>query len=332
MKLVSYRSGANARTGLLIERGVLDLVELDQRLPPSMQALLNGWEDFFPLLKALNDKLKNTHKHLSFVANAELLSPVPEPVSLRDGYAFRQHVASARKNRNVPMIPEFDEYPIFYFGNHRTVSGPGIVRFMPDHFEELDFELEAAIVIGKKGINIRAAEADAHIAGLMVMNDWSARRLQREEMILNLGPAKGKDFATSLGPWLVTIDELEPYRCAAPDGHEGASWDLPMNAVVNGVEVSSGNLKDMSWTFAELIERASYGVELVPGEVIGSGTVGTGCFLELNGRPGANKQWLQQGDKITLSIQHLGDLTHWIEKQASNHSILSLRKKPLHGT
>ena len=109
MKLVSYRSGANARTGLLIERGVLDLVELDQRLPPSMQALLNGWEDFFPLLKALNDKLKNTHKHLSFVANAELLSPVPEPVSLRDGYAFRQHVASARKNRNVPMIPEFDE-------------------------------------------------------------------------------------------------------------------------------------------------------------------------------------------------------------------------------
>ena len=214
---------------------------------------------------------------------AHLLAPVPHPTSCRDGYAFRQHVAAARRNRKVDMIPEFDQYPIFYFTNHNSIQGPGDIVCMPDHFEKLDFELEASIVINRMGRNIKADEADAYIGGLMIMNDMSARRLQMEEMLLNLGPAKGKDFATVIGPMLVTLDELEQYEIPCKEGHVGKSWNLGMKCSVNGIQVSQGNVGEMDWTFAEIIERCSYGVNLYAGDVIGSGTVGTGCFLELNG-------------------------------------------------
>ena len=155
------------------------------------------------------------------------------------------------------MIPEFDQYPIFYFTNHHSIQGPGDVVCMPDHLEKLDFELEAAIVICKPGRNIPAEEADEYIGGLMIMNDMSARRLQMEEMLLNLGPAKGKDFATVIGPWLVTLDELEPYEVAAKENHVGKSWNLKMSMQGKWCQVSEGNLGDMDWTFAEIIERAS---------------------------------------------------------------------------
>jgi fumarylacetoacetate (FAA) hydrolase len=143
----------------------------------------------------------------------------------------------------------------------------------------------------------------------MIMNDWSARHLQMEEMKLNLGPAKGKDFATGLGPYLVTRDELEKF--ALPSAH-GERHDLRMKCFVNGKQVSDGNLKDMSWTFGQIIERASYGVTLYPGEVIGSGTVGTGCFLELNGSKITDNQWLQPGDTVVLEVDQLGKLENRI--------------------
>ena len=131
------------------------------------------------------------------------------------------------------MIPEFDQYPVFYFTNHHTIQGEGEVRCMPDHFERLDFELEAAIVICKHGRNIKAEEADEYIGGLMIMNDFSARKLQMEEMLLNLGPAKGKDFATAIGPWLVTLDELEELIVPCKEGHVGKNWNLTMKCWVN---------------------------------------------------------------------------------------------------
>jgi fumarylacetoacetate (FAA) hydrolase len=204
---------------------------------------------------------------------------------------------------------------------------------MPDHFQKLDFELEVAVVIGKKGRNIRAAEADEYIAGYMIMNDMSARTLQMEEMLLNLGPAKGKDFSTVIGPWLVTPDELEPFKVAAKPGHVGNNYDLPMICRVNGVEVSSGNMKDMDWTFAEIIERCAYGADILPGDVIGSGTVGTGCFLELNGTgllndPGYKVQWLQPDDVVEMEIKGLGLLKNTIRKEPSDFSILALKKMP----
>jgi fumarylacetoacetate (FAA) hydrolase len=265
------------------------------------------------------------------VFNYEILAPVPHPTSCRDGYAFRQHVEAARKNRGVEMIPEFDQYPIFYFTNHQAVEGPGPVYCMPDHFEQLDFELEIAIVIGKKGRNIKASEADAYIAGFTIMNDMSARKLQMEEMLLNLGPAKGKDFSTVIGPWLVTPDELAQKVAPTKAGHVGLNYNLEMKCYVNDILVSSGNVKDMDWTFAEIIERCSYGVTLYPGDVIGSGTVGTGCFLELNGTgkrldPNFKPQWLQNGDRVTMTIDQLGVLENQIIAEETNWSILSLKK------
>jgi fumarylacetoacetate (FAA) hydrolase len=265
------------------------------------------------------------------VINYEILAPVPHPTSCRDGYAFRQHVEAARKNRGVEMIPEFDQYPIFYFTNHQAVEGPGNIYCMPDHFQQLDFELEIAIVIGKKGKNIKASEADAYIAGFTIMNDMSARKLQMEEMLLNLGPAKGKDFSTVIGPWLVTPDELAQKVAPTKAGHTGLNYDLAMKCYVNDKLVSSGNVKDMDWTFAEIIERCSYGVTLYPGDVIGSGTVGTGCFLELNGTgkrldPNFQPQWLQNGDRVTMTIDALGILENQIIGEDTNWSILSLKK------
>jgi fumarylacetoacetate (FAA) hydrolase len=229
------------------------------------------------------------------------------------------------------MIPEFDQYPIFYFTNHQAVEGPGPVYCMPDHFQQLDFELEIAIVIGKKGKNIKASEADAYIAGFTIMNDMSARKLQMEEMLLNLGPAKGKDFSTVIGPWLVTPDELAQKVAPTKAGHTGLNYDLAMKCYVNDKLVSSGNVKDMDWTFAEIIERCSYGVTLYPGDVIGSGTVGTGCFLELNGTgkrldPNFQPQWLQNGDRVTMTIDQLGVLENQIIAEDTNWSILSLKK------
>ena len=229
------------------------------------------------------------------------------------------------------MIPEFDQYPIFYFTNHHSVQGPGDIICMPDHFEKLDFELEAAIVICKNGRNIRAEQADQYIGGLMIMNDMSARRLQMEEMLLNLGPAKGKDFSTVIGPCLVTLDELEEFEIPAKEGHIGKSWNLNMKCWVNGIQVSNGNVGDMNWTFAEIIERCSYGVNIQAGDVIGSGTVGTGCFLELNGTgklndPNYQEQWLQAGDVVEMEISGLGKLSNTIVKDEDDFSILAKKK------
>ncbi|MCX8018862.1 MAG: fumarylacetoacetate hydrolase family protein [Chitinophagaceae bacterium] len=334
MKLVSYLKEGREQLGVLIQDMIYDMEALHPELPNSMNMFLNFWDEYFPLAHAAEAMIREGAQKLipaSPAKEAKLLAPVPFPASCRDGYAFRQHVEAARRNRGVPMIPEFDQYPVFYFTNHHSIQGPGEIRCMPDHFEKLDFELEAAIVICRHGRNIKAEEADQYIGGLMIMNDLSARRLQMEEMLLNLGPAKGKDFCTVLGPWLVTLDELQPYVIPCKPGHTGLSWNLVMKAFVNGVQVSSGNLGDMDWTFAEIIERASYGVDLYPGDVIGSGTVGTGCFLELNGtarlaNPDHPEQWLQPGDTVTLEIDALGSLTNTIVAEETDWSILSRKK------
>lgn len=216
------------------------------------------------------------------------------------------------------MIPEFEQFPVFYFTNHHAIFGPGDIPCMPLHFNQLDFELEVAIVLNKRGKNIKAADADGYIAGYMIMNDLSARYLQMEEMKLSLGPAKGKDFATVIGPYLVTTDELDSYKTAPATGHTGNAFNLEMTCEVNGVRVSRGNLADMHWTFAEIIERISYGAEVRPGDVIGSGTVGTGCFLELNGTkksedPAYQAQWLQPGDVVAMEVTGLGRLVNTVK-------------------
>ena len=337
MRFVSFRRKEKDRLGIEVTGKIYDLSKsaesIDIEMPRRMRRFLQKWESNLALAKKVEEAIKAGKINDEFVVeNAKLLAPVPKPTSYRDGYAFRQHVATARRNRGVEMIPEFDQFPVFYFTNHNAVFGEGDVYVEQDHLEKLDFELECAVVIGRKGINISAKDADNYIAGYMVMNDLSARTLQMEEMKLNLGPAKGKDFATTIGPYLVTTEELEKYRIETPEGNK---YNLEMKAFHNGKQVSFGNLKDMNWTFAQIIERASYGVELLPGDVIGSGTVGTGCYLELNGtRALEAKQkgeefkpvWLKGGDTIELEIEGLGKLKNKIVKKEKDYSILSGKK------
>lgn len=333
MKLVSFHYQNADHLGIFHENRVYPIQKIDTSLPNSMAEFLKQGDWAMNKAKEINQKiLEGNYQDLSIeLNNTQLLAPVPNPSSCRDGYAFRQHVEAARRNRGVEMIPEFDQYPIFYFTNHNAIQGPGDIVCMPDHFKKLDFELEIAIVVGKKGRNIKASEADSYIAGFMIMNDMSARTLQMEEMLLNLGPAKGKDFSTVIGPWLVTPDELEPYKVPAKPGHTGNNYNLEMRCRINGNEVSYGNVSSMDWTFAEILERCAYGVDILPGDVIGSGTVGTGCLLELNGTglrldPNYKPYWLKEGDVVEMDITALGTLTNTIKKDSSDFSILALKK------
>ena len=335
MKLVTHLKDGHEQLAILVNGILYDTDTVNPELPSSMAMFLSYWDDAYPLAVAATHQIEEGNMgkraYTTPYNQNEVLAPVPFPTSCRDGYAFRQHVAAARRNRKVDMIAEFDQYPIFYFTNHNSIQGPGNIICMPDHFKKLDFELEAAIVICRHGKNIKAADADEYIGGLMIMNDMSARTLQMEEMLLNLGPAKGKDFSTVIGPMLVTLDELQEFEVPCKENHTGKSWNLKMTCSVNGIPVSEGNVSDMDWTFAEIIERASYGVNLYAGDVIGSGTVGTGCFLELNGTGKLNnaeytEQWLQEGDVVEMEIDGLGKLSNTIVKDESDFSILALKK------
>jgi len=331
MKLVSYKTEDREHLGVFVNGHIYNLHSIDKLIPNNMNGFLWGGDELMERAHRINNNIISGKTEAREELFFEVIAPVPHPTSCRDGYAFRQHVAAARRNRKVEMIAEFDQYPIFYFTNHNAIQGPGEIECMPDHFQKLDFELEVAVVLNKKARNIKAADADSLIAGYMIMNDMSARTLQMEEMILNLGPAKGKDFSTVIGPWLVTPDELEKYKTAPKEGHTGNAYNLEMKCVVNGKQVSAGNMADMDWTFAEIIERCAYGCDVLPGDVIGSGTVGTGCFLELNGTGMLNDanykpQWLQDGDLVEMEVTGLGMLGNIIKKADSDFSILGLKK------
>ena len=337
MKLITYNKNGREQLAVLLDGQCYDMNKIDMRLPDNMTEFLWGGDDLMAQLKAYIKQLEvgSLNCPSTPLEEVELMAPVPNPTSCRDAYAFRQHVAAARRNRGVDMIPEFDQFPIFYFTNHNAVTGPGPIECMPDHFEKLDFELEIAAVIGKQGKNIKAKDASEYIAGFTIMNDMSARTLQMEEMRLNLGPAKGKDFSTTIGPYLVTRDELEELRTDPYDGHIGTNYNLDMKCWINDQLVSEGNMNTMFWTFEEIIERCSYGVEIFPGDVIGSGTVGTGCFLELNGtakleNPDAEPQWLKAGDKIDMEISGLGRLSNTLVASPSEHSLLNIKHNTEH--
>lgn len=235
-----------------------------------------------------------------------LLAPV-QPTTFRDFYAFEEHVRNARRHRGLEMIPEWYDAPAFYFSNPVSVIGPEVPVRRPPDTKALDYELELACVIGREGGDIPVDEADGYVGGFTILNDWSARDVQRREMKVGLGPAKGKDFATSLGPYLLTPDELED-RVLSHRGR-GKRYDLEMVARVNGREYSRGNARTMHWTFAELVAHASRNTVLMPGDLIGSGTVGTGCILEF---PEGTYPWLQPGDVIELEIERLGVLRNTI--------------------
>jgi fumarylacetoacetate (FAA) hydrolase len=321
MRLVSFsRSGTSERLlGALDGDRVLELAAAAEVLAPgldaagrlrSLDALLADWDQGLPMARSVLERAASAGG-----ARAEALAPawharsritlhppVSRPPTVRDFYAFEAHVKTARKKRGLEVPPEWYEFPAFYFSNPGSLVGDGAVVPKPAWTQALDYELEIACIVGGRARNVPADKWRSVVAGFTILNDWSARDIQRKEMAIGLGPAKGKDFATSLGPALVTLDELEGKR-------SGDRYDLSMEARVNGATLSRGNAKDMHFTFGQMIARASQDVYLFPGDVIGSGTVGGGCILELGTEV---HPWLESGDEIALEIERLGTLTNKI--------------------
>jgi fumarylacetoacetate (FAA) hydrolase len=224
------------------------------------------------------------------LADVTLVAPVPEPPSVRDFFAFEGHVATGWRLRGGDIPPAWYEAPVFYFSNPASIRGPGEPVARPEATRALDFELEVAAVIG--GDPPCGGQA-AEIAGFTLMNDWSARDVQRSEMTVGLGPAKGKDFATSLGPWLVTPDEL-PY--------EDGRLRIEATVSVNGREITRTNAAEQHWSWPQLVAHAARDTRLRPGDVLGSGTLNRGCLLELGG------DWIEPGDVVVLEAEGLGRL------------------------
>lgn len=234
---------------------------------------------------------------------------LPRVASIRDFYAFEQHVKTCRGHRGLAMAPEWYEVPVFYFSNPASVIGHEAEVFAPRGSRALDYELELACLIRTECRDLPADDrAMEVVAGFTIMNDWSARDLQRLEMAVGLGPSKGKDFATSLGPDLVTLDELS-------DHYRDGRLHLEMTAAVNHRILSQGNAGSMYWTWPQLLAHASRDVTLRSGDVLGSGTIGTGCILELT--PEAVGGWLKPGDVVELTVERLGTLRNRVVKHPS---------------
>jgi 2-keto-4-pentenoate hydratase/2-oxohepta-3-ene-1,7-dioic acid hydratase in catechol pathway len=259
------------------------------------------------------------------LSDVRLLPPLLPP-TVRDFVAFEEHVEGVRRSvEGVGGVPEaWYEAPTFYFGNPYAVIGAHDDVPMPPGSKVLDFELEVAAVIGREGSDLTPEQAREHIVGYTVFNDWSARDLQSREMKVGLGPCKGKDTATTLGPWLVTADELEPYRDA--DGF----LRLALTAEVNGEVIGRDLLSNMAWTFEDLVAYASRGTTVRPGDVLGSGTCGNGgCLAELWGLRGEQHPApLQPGDTVTLAVEGIGTISNTVVPGIEPLPVPAARKRP----
>ena len=328
MKLCTFEVktslGKQWRLGAVIDQGIVDLNfacawHLAKKgeaqpyrlagalVPDNMLQFLQGEVTSTTFAKATLESLEKElkSKKIPIGLNEEILlykqneiklkAPLPRPASMRDFYTFEQHVKTGFQKRGEPMPQEWYEIPVYYKGAHWSIIGPEDDVQWPSFTEKFDYELELAIIIGKQGRNIKEADAKDYIAGFTIMNDFSARDIQRKEMKVRLGPAKGKDFATAIGPVLVTPDEIKnPYN-------------LKMTARINGEKWSEGNSSTMYHKFEKMIAFASLDETLYPGDLIGSGTVGTGCGLELD-------RWVKPGDVIELEIDQIGVLRNKVVK------------------
>jgi 2-keto-4-pentenoate hydratase/2-oxohepta-3-ene-1,7-dioic acid hydratase in catechol pathway len=300
MRWATYQHAGqpDERVGLLVDGRL-------HGLPPGV-ALLDLLGDDGERLAQAGDRARREPAEVVALADVRLRAPIPRPPTVRDFYAFEQHVRAGRQRWGYDIDPVWYDIPVFYFSNPYAIVATGDAVAVPPGCAALDFELEVAAIIGRAGADLSPAEAERYIAGYTVMNDWSARDVQRREMRLGLGPAKGKDFATTLGPYLVTPDELAPYRAER-------AYDLAMTAHVNGRECSRASLASIYWSFGEMIAWASQGTRVAPGDIIGSGTCGTGCIAELSLTHGeAAYTWLAPGDQVELTVEHLGGVTNRI--------------------
>ena len=312
MKLCTFEIhthlGRHRRLGAVVEAGILDLNLVcaarvkshklaDALVPANMREFLGGEAasmaaadetvEYFERTRparGLNDETL-----LYARSEVKLLTPLPNPASVRDFYAFEAHVKKGFEKRGEPMPAEWYQIPVYYKSGHQNIIGTDEDVHWPSFTQKFDYELELAAIIGKQGRNIPAESAAEYIVGFTVMNDFSARDIQRQEMKVRLGPAKGKDWCTALGPYLVTADEI------------GDPYNLRMTARINGELWSEGNSGSIYWKFEQMIEFLSKDDAVYPGDVIGSGTVGTGCGLELD-------RWVERGDVMELEIEKIGIL------------------------
>jgi 2-keto-4-pentenoate hydratase/2-oxohepta-3-ene-1,7-dioic acid hydratase in catechol pathway len=304
MRWCTYISptGAAVRVGLLHEGAIRGL--------PGVSALVDLLGDDGERMAEAAERAMNAPAEVVPEAGVRFLAPVPKPPSIRDFYAFEEHVRTAAQALGRDISPVWYEIPLFYFTNPAATRGPYDDIPIAPGSRSFDYELEIAAVIGRAGSDLDPATAEEYIAGYLVMCDWSARDLQAQEMKGQLGPAKGKDTATSFSAFLVTPDELEGCRA-------GNAYDLAMTASVNGRPYSSGTFASIYWRFGELLGYASRGTTLVPGDIIGSGTVGTGCILELAAVHGQDAYpWLQPGDQVRLEVDRIGVISSTIRPPA----------------
>jgi 2-keto-4-pentenoate hydratase/2-oxohepta-3-ene-1,7-dioic acid hydratase in catechol pathway len=303
MKLVTFENAVGqARAGWLQGDGVVDMQQVSGgALPPDMLSFIDKHETFFQLIKESNWlAAAPTHR----LDEVKLLAPLPNPRSFRDYIGFEQHLLNASSKFGHKVAAEWYEMPIFYFTNHQAIYGPGQDVPRPQGETRLDYELEMGCVIGKAGQNIKAEEAEAHIFGYTIFNDFTARAIQAREMRCNLGPAKGKDFANAIGPYILTKDEMEAYR------DDTSRFNVRMTSRINGQTICDGNYNTIHYTFGQMMARASENhVSLHPGDIIGSGTVGWGSLIETNFEA---HRALEPGDIIELEIDGLGVLRNQV--------------------
>ncbi|CAN5712224.1 fumarylacetoacetate hydrolase family protein [soil metagenome] len=315
MKLVTFRNKeGKSRAGWLKDNGVVDMQLLSNgALPDNMLVFIDENEKYFSIIK---------QKHLEeapptyLSSDVQLLAPLPNPRSFRDYIGFEQHMLNASKSFGHTIGEAWYEMPIFYFTNHHAIYGPDDEIKRPAKEIKLDVELEIAVIIGKKGKDIKASEACNYIFGYTIFNDWTARFIQKREMEIPLGPHKGKDFANAIGPCIITADEMEQYRVAFSESYfepplrvpvaKGDRFNIKMTSRINGETICEGNYKTAYFNFDQMIERASENnVTLMPGDILGSGTVGWGSLIENNfsvHRP------LEPGDVVELEIEGIGVL------------------------
>lgn len=316
MKLYSFIDATgNTRIGWEKDNKLVDMNLAHTSLPTDMLNFIDHHLEYFKIIARLQDVVP----HYTF-QEVKLLPPLPNPRSFRDYIGFEQHMLNASKSFGHTIGPSWYDMPIFYFTNHQAISGSGAEIKRPLKETKMDLELEIAVIIGKKGSNIIAQDAEDYIFGYTIFNDWTARAIQRKEMEVPLGPHKGKDFANTIGPCIVTKDEFEKYRCVItkdsfpshlkfpPDPNY--RFDIKMSAKINGQLICDGNYNSVYWTFPYQIQRASENdVTLMPGDILGSGTLGWGSLIENNfsvHRP------LEPGDIVELEIEGIGSLKNKI--------------------
>jgi 2-keto-4-pentenoate hydratase/2-oxohepta-3-ene-1,7-dioic acid hydratase in catechol pathway len=312
---VTYRTAhADERVGVIVEDSVY-------ALEPGV-ALLDLLGDDGERLSREAERARTAPAEVVPLDEVRLHAPIPQPPSMRDFSSFVEHISRGLEALGLELGDDWYEFPIFYFTNPSMTYGSGETIRAPGHTEQLDYELEVAAVIGRPGIDLDYAEAERYIAGYCIYNDWSARDIIRRELHATpVGPGKGKDFAQTLGPYLVTPDELEPVR-------KDQSFDLTMTAGVNGREYSRGNFADIYWSFGEMIAHASRSCRLVPGDIICSGTVGTGCILELSWTDPDSHPWLAEGDEVYLEVEKLGRLVNTVSFGPSQPPLRASQQAP----